>query len=179
MTASACTPFSRGYLHATALLLVGLQVAPTSALAQQKESAKAVSYLFDSILSVDDGLVRLLGGSSWRVDQFSLLLPASDVLLIFAENRQVGLLFSDGTEVVVSHVSGSLVTQSGILTTVVDEMGDGALHETADGSLWEVPNYDRYDTGWWLPPYPVLITSKELYMINIRKMRRVWVTRKR
>ena len=33
----------------------------------------------------------------------------------------------------------------------MDEMGDGAVLQTADGSLWEVPRYDRYDTGWWLP----------------------------
>jgi hypothetical protein len=57
-------------------------------------------------------------------------------------------------------------------------MGDGAILKTDDGSLWSIPKYDRYDTGYWLPPYPVLIFGNEQYMINLKKGKKVWIEKR-
>ena len=62
------------------------------------------------------------------------------------------------------------------MTSVVEAHRDGAVLELADGSLWSVPDYDRYDTGWWLPPYKALVTSTKLYLYNLKKGKRVWVS---
>lgn len=105
------------------------------------------------------------------------LLPIADVIVVFPGEGRFGVLYADGVEEIVELLSGSLAPETGVVTSVVEELGDGALLKTADGSLWEIPNYDRYDTGWWLPPYPVLITKNELYMINLKKLKRVWVHR--
>jgi len=73
----------------------------------------------------------------------------------------------------------NIVPISGTLTQIISERGDGAVLHAADGSVWEVPSYDRYDTGWWLPPYEVIFTSDEMYMINLKEGKRVWVSRVR
>ena len=54
------------------------------------------------------------------------------------------------------------------LGTVVQEEGDGAVLRLRDGTVLVIPEYDCFDTGWWLPPYKVLLTTSRLYMYNLR-----------
>mgnify|MGYP001823320003 CR=1 FL=1 len=68
--------------------------------------------------------------------------------------------------------------QNGFLAKVIASHGEGAVLEMDDGSLWSIPDYDQYGTGWWLPPYPVLIYANEMYLINLKKGKKVWVNRR-
>jgi hypothetical protein len=83
----------------------------------------------------------------------------------------------EGSEVGVMLLSGVFVRRNGTLAAVVEAHGDGAVLELDDGPLWSVPSYDQYHTGYWLPPYPVIVYSNELYMLNLEKAKCIWVKR--
>ena len=53
--------------------------------------------------------------------------------------------------------------------------GEGSVLKLADGSTLSVPEYDQYDTGWWLPPYKALLTSNGMYLWNLKEGKNVWV----
>ena len=63
---------------------------------------------------------------------------------------KVAVAYLDNEEIAVRHVSGAYITKTGFLTRVVEVIAEGAILELADGSLLSVPEYDRYDTGWFL-----------------------------
>jgi hypothetical protein len=90
-----------------------------------------------------------------------------------------GVLFYQGSQVGVTLADGIFLRQNGFLSAVVEEHGDGAVLELEDGSVWSVPSYDQYDTGFWLPPYGVIVYASELYLVNLEKGKRVWVERVR
>ncbi len=126
---------------------------------------------------MSDDLIELMDGSKWITSYATYALPLSDIIIIVDEDHNSGTAFIEGDEIFVKHLSGHIILNSGYYTNVIQEYGDGAVLETEDGSLWEVPEYDRYDSGYWLPPYKVLITSNELYMYNLKKNKRIWITR--
>lgn len=141
-----------------------------------------VEYLSDSIAEKEGKYIRLLGGSSWLLSSPTLALVTDDVLIVFQEVElkdkkkvQIAVAYIEGDEVVAKHVDGQYVTQTGYLTTVVEALGDGAVLKLADGTLLSIPQYDRYDTGWWLPPYKALLTGNKMYLWNLKKGKRVWV----
>ena len=145
-------------------------------------SAEKIEYFIDSVAKKDGEYVKLLGGSEWVLSHSSLALIADDVIIIFKEivgkdKKQylVPIFYHDGEEIIVRHVKGSFIKKSGRLVTVIQQYGEGAKLKLNDGSILSIPDYDRYDTGWWLPPYPALITSNGLYMWNLKKGKRVWV----
>jgi len=88
-----------------------------------------------------------------------------------------GLFVVDGELVPTTLIDGLFVRSNGTLLTVVESMGEGAVLRTDDGSLWSVPSYDRFDTGYWLPPYKVIVMSNELYMYHLKKGKKIWVKR--
>jgi hypothetical protein len=133
-----------------------------------------VQYVHDQIFEVNDQELHLLGGSHWKVLGLSFALPAEDIWIILT-NDGGGVAFVDGEEAPVVHQSGPYTTAMGLYRRVVHKSDEGALLTLNDGSHWSVPEYDRFHTDWWLPPYPVLITSNGLYLINLRKGKRVWV----
>jgi len=137
---------------------------------------RPVTYLRDETTDVRGSTVKLLGGSTWRTTGLSLLLPITAVIIVRSDSSDIGLLYADGVDEVVTRVSGSVAWDVGTLTSVVRQFDKGAVLQTADGRLWNVPSYDRYDSGWWLPPYPALITSSELYLFNLKKGKRIWVS---
>ena len=117
-----------------------------------------------------------MGGSSWILSTPSLALVTDDVIIVFRvvelrdRNRaKIAVAYLDGDEIVARHVGGTYVTSTGYLTTVVETFRRGAVLRLADGSLLSVPEYDQYDTGWWLPPYKALLTGNKLYLYNLRK----------
>jgi len=101
-----------------------------------------------------------------KIDEYLKALPS------------VGVLIYSGQTVSVKRVDGIFLLQNGFLGNVVEEMGDGAILKTNDGSLWSIPQYDRYDTGYWLPPYPVLIFGNEQNLINLKKGKKVWIQKR-
>lgn len=139
--------------------------------------AREISYFQDQIWEItNENQIRLFGGSYWVSYSSMLLLPLQDVLVVLRDS-QVGMMYADGAEIPVQFVGGSFVPKRGWLQTVVAASKDGAILRLDDGSLWKIPNYDRFDTRWWLPPYKVIVTSDQLYMIHLRDNKQIWVSR--
>jgi hypothetical protein len=145
-------------------------------------AAEKVEYFTDSISQKDGEYIKLLGGSSWVLSSPSLALATDDVVIIFRtvvgkdkKQYEVPVFYHDGEEIVAQHVKGNYVKESGFFVTVIQQYGEGAKLKLDDGSILSIPEYDRYDTGWWLPPYPALITANSLYLWNLNKGKRVWV----
>lgn len=136
-----------------------------------------VQYLSGTIQDVSEDFIELLDGSKWITPYSTYALPLSDIIIIFNQNNNSATAYIEGDEIFIKHLSGRIILNSGFYTNVTKEYGDGAVLLTEDGSMWEVPEYDRYYSGYWLPPYKVLITSNELYMYNLEKNKRIWITR--
>ena len=122
----------------------------------------------------EDRFIRLLGGSSWELLVPSLALVTDDILIVLTADDS-GVAFLDKEEIPVVHRDGAYHAQTGYFGEVVQAVRDGAILRLSDGSLWSVPDYDQYDTGWWLPPYKVLVTANRLYIINLEEGKKVWV----
>ena len=113
-----------------------------------------------------------------EIGTLSFIVPKivkKEDLRIESENRR-GVFYYEGEKVGVRYLDGFYFRTNAILTTVIESYGEGAVLKTSDGSYWKVPEYDQYDTGWWLPPYDALIQN-ELYLINLKKGKKVWVSR--
>ena len=152
-----------------------------------------VSYFEGTISDLDGKYLKFLSGSSWLLEHKSYAIPFSKGVIVFKghdatvdekdiEKRIInlpnqGMLFYKGEEIAVTLLDGIFIRKNGTMTTVEKEMGNGAILQTEDGTLWSVPSYDQYDTGYWLPPYKVLIDSNELYMTNLEKGKKIWITK--
>jgi hypothetical protein len=109
-------------------------------------------------------------------------LVADDIIIVSREielagkrKTRVAVAFVNGEECMAKHIGGQFLPSTGTLTSVVAAHENGAVLELMDGRLLSVPEYDRYDTGWWLPPYKALVASDEMYLWNLKKGKRVWV----
>lgn len=160
-----------------ALLLTLLANAALAAPGMQR-----VEYLSDSLAEKEGKYIRLLGGSQWALSSSTLALVTDDIIILFQQvelkdktRATLAVAYVDGDEILAKHLGGQYVSQTGYLTTVVDELEDGAVLKLADGSLLSIPEYDQYDTGWWLPPYKALLTRNKMYLWNLKKGKRVWV----
>ncbi len=145
-------------------------------------AAEPVEYFTDSIAQKEGEYIKLLGGSSWILSYPSIALVTENVAIVFRnvvgkskKQYEVPVFYHDGEEIVARHIKGNYVKKSGFLATVIAQYGEGAKLKLDDGTILSIPEYDRYDTGWWLPPYPVLVTSNGLYMWSLKKSKRVWV----
>lgn len=158
-------------------------------------AGQAVSFIQDSVYDIDGRVVKMLGGSVWLMDFELFALPFDDAAVVFsghdpqAESKDIearvknlprrGVLMYQGSKVGVTLESGIFLRQNGYLGKVVEASDNGAVLKLADGSLWSVSSYDQYDTGYWLPPYPVIVYSNKLFMLNLKKGKRIWVTQMR
>lgn len=143
--------------------------------AQDVEYPVEVTYLDASVSQADDEILTLLDGSKWQKTGYSYVLPASDILIILLDEKGSGVAFSDGNQFQVKHISGQPVgLKKGWLTKVAKSMGGGSILKMVDGSMWEIPEYDQFDTSFWVPPYNVIITSDRSYLINVNKSKKIW-----
>jgi hypothetical protein len=156
--------------------------------------AEKVSFFQDSVLEIKGRVVKFLSGSTWLMEREIIALPLSDGIIItpgpaprYDKNNigayiqslpKHGILVYQGNVVNVTLIDGVFLLQDGLLATVIASHGKGAVLEMDDGSLWSIPDYDQYDTGWWLPPYPVLIYSNEMYLVNLKKGKKIWVNKR-
>lgn len=149
--------------------------AVATAAAQAPESGiRRVAYVQSSITDIRKDTVVLLDGSRWQTLSSAVLLPVSDVIIV--ADSGLSTLFTDGWDVPVRLISGTPPTLSGTLTRVVHATPDGAVLTLADGSMLDVPEYDRFQTSFWLPPYPALLTSGRLHLFNLKKVKGIWVS---
>lgn len=156
-------------------------------------SAEKVSFFIESVSEIDGRVVEFLNGSKWLLETEILALPYDDGIMVFDGHDKTinekdikerlknlpryGVFYYDGNEVNATLIDGIFLRQNGSLTKVINVFGDGAVLKMEDGSLWSVPEYDQYDTGYWLPPYDVLIYSNELYLINLEKNKKIWINK--
>ena len=144
-------------------------------------AAEFVNYCEDSIYNSEGETVQLLGGSRWETVGYNFFLIAQDVLVlqgttqVDGRNYQYGELLSDGNRMIATQLSGTCNFLVGTKHVVVREINDGRSLITDDGTVLNFDSYDSFDTGFWLPPYEVLITSNELYMWNLNEGKRVWL----
>jgi hypothetical protein len=142
---------------------------------------QTVEYCEDSILESEDNAIRLLGGSKWEVASYGYFMILQDVIIIHDSIKSDGgassnsEIISGGSRSIVTPVSGSCASQTGEKARVVREINDGATLFLDSGELLNFDSFDSFDTGFWLPPYEVLITSGGLYMWNLDKGKRVWI----
>jgi hypothetical protein len=155
---------------------------------------KKVSFYTDTVSEIGGRVIKFLMGSTWIMEREIIALPLSEGVIVcdgsapeFRKERleeyakalpKAGVLMYSGQTVNVTRVDGIFLLRNGFLGRVVASFGDGAILKTDDGSLWSIPQYDRYDTGYWLPPYPVLIFGNEQYLINLKKGKKVWVEKR-
>lgn len=135
-----------------------------------------ILYTEGSIYETDENTFSLLGGSKWSKLSYAYLLPMSDIFIILTSGDGNGIAYYDGSEFNVKHLSGGLDYKRGKLNLVIESLGNGAILKMADNSLWEIDSYDQYDTGYLLPPYQVIITSDELYLINFEEGEKIWAS---
>jgi hypothetical protein len=133
------------------------------------------TYVEGSISEKSGKVIHLLGGTIWLLSRDSYVLPYTDVLIVMTGNQQ-GIFFYDGDEIAAKLIDGNPIRESGYYGSVVEQLGEGAILKLDDGSLWSVPSYDRFDTGWWLPPYKIIVTSGLSYMFNLEKGKKIWVS---
>lgn len=137
---------------------------------------RQVSYIHSSTVRLNRDTVDLLDGTRWLLLSTAVILPISDVVIVV--DSSFSTMFVDGWEVPVQLIKGDPIVQTGTLAQVVRASRDGAVLTLSDGSQWNVPSYDRYHTSYWLTPYPALLTSSRLYLYNLRKVKRIWVSRR-
>jgi len=172
----------RGLVMRKRLLCLGVYSILFSGLSASVSAGQKLEYIADSIAEKDGEYIRLLGGSSWSLSYSSLALVTDDVLIVFhrvttKENEVsvVPVVYVAGEEIPARHLGGVYSTETGYLTTVVEALSDGAFLRLDDGTLLSIPEYDQYDTGWWLPPYKALVTGNGLYLWNLKEGKKVWV----
>ncbi len=139
-------------------------------------SQDAVQFFSATIIEVDREIIKFMSGSLWRLDRsyFGLVLDDAIGLMNDGQNATI---YANGDSYNARLVNGSESTSAGIVRTVVEEMGDGSVLRLDDGSLLEFSNYDRYETGWWLTPYKVLIDPSSMKMWNLDEAEVVWIQR--
>jgi hypothetical protein len=137
-----------------------------------------VQFFTDTISSVDDEVLRFSGGGIWRMDRWRSGLSFQDALGIMVDQKNA-IIYVNGDSFSARLLNGIPNTSAGIVRTVVEEIDKGAVLRLDDGTRLEFSSYDRYDTGWWLPPYQVLIDLSGMNMWNLKKGKKVWVQRVR
>lgn len=153
--------------------------------------AEKVSFFQDSVSEINGRVVKFLSGSTWLMEREIIALPLNDGIIItsgqapkYDKNNirayikalpKHGIFVYQDNQVKVTFIDGAFMLQDGLLAKVIASHGKGAVLEMDDGSLWSIPDYDQYDSGWWLPPYPVIIYANEMYLVNLKKGKKIWV----
>jgi len=138
-------------------------------------SYQVVNYLQDSIVQKDDKYIKLLGGSSWELNIPSLALPTDDVIIVFYQHNKsiIPIYYYEDEEILAHYIEGSLIANTGYVTTVMQVFKEGAILKTMDGYFLYIPQYYRYYTNFWLPPYKILIDSSQQFFWNLNKIKKI------
>jgi hypothetical protein len=158
------------------ILFISCLIFAKCLLAQTSNNSK-IEYIQSSVWSSQSNVIKLLDGSRWYSTSAFLVLPASDIFIIIEDDKGNGTAYCDGSDFPVNYLSGTPITSNGWYYKVVDAFKDGAVLQLSDGSIWKVDDYYTYYTGYWLPPYPVIVTSNEFYMFNLKKGKKIWVNK--
>jgi len=133
-----------------------------------------IQYFTDSVGEARGEVLRLIGGSLWKLDRSYYGITMEDLIGISIDQKNA-TFYIDGETYTGRLIKGSVITSSGTLTSVLQKMGDGTVLKLSNGMMLEFSSYDAYNTGWWLPPYPVLIDGGMMNMWNLNKGKKVWI----
>lgn len=136
----------------------------------------AIQFASTSISEVNGEIIKMIGGSTWRLNRNYLGLSLSDVIIVMSDSKN-GVIYSQDNSYGARLLSGSVSTSTGQIRTVMEKIGEGSILKLDDGTLLEFSSYDKYDSGWWLPPYRVILDSSRMNMWNLEKGKKVWVQR--
>ena len=117
----------------------------------------------------NERIVKLPDGSVWEIKHNSGY--GNESVFFISTGPKSANVWIDGSVYGATLLKGSPAYSIGMLAIVVEEKGDGALLVLDDGQMIMIGSYDRYHTGWWMPPYPVLITGFNMW--NLRKSKKV------
>ena len=131
-------------------------------------------FFTDTISDGSSDIIKLMGGSIWLVTPNYSAFGYEDVVGILTSQNTANL-YIDGNTYAGELVKGNVLTSSGIVASVIDEKGDGTFLELDNGTYLFFGSYEAYDTGWWMPPYQVLIDSTHMNMWNLEKGKKVWI----
>jgi len=133
-----------------------------------------VQFFTDSISDAKGEIIQLAGGSLWRLDRNYFGLALEDVVAISSDPK-TATFYIYGDAYIGRLLKGSVTTSSGITASVIQSMGNGTVLKLSNGVMLEFDSYDTYNTGYWLPPYRVVIDSGMMNMWNLNKSKKVWI----
>ncbi len=161
----------------SSLIILSLVFFYTNINAQDLDYPFSISYTEGSILKTTDNTFTLLDGSIWLKNSYDYLLPTSKIFIVILDSKGTGIAYSNRADFNTQKISGTVSLKKGSINMVTNSLKDGAILQMYDNSFWEISSYDQFDTSFWLPPYEVIITSNELYLINFKKGKKIWATR--
>lgn len=157
-------------------------------------SLEKVSFFTDTVSEIDGKVIKMMSGSTWIMENEIIALPLNEAIILTSASAikydknniqkyinalpKKGKLIYQQNIVKVDLLGGMYLLQDGYLGKVVKSHGKGSVLQTEEGYMWSIPDYDQYDTGWWLPPYPVLIYGNEMYLVNLEKGKKVWIEKR-
>lgn len=117
----------------------------------------------------DDKVIKLSDGSLWEIKSNYGL--GRDTAFFISTGPKTANVWKDGSLYGAKLLHGYPVYSSGIFAKVIEKKGDGALLVLDTGQMLTFGSYDQYDTRWWLPPYPVIISGMNMW--NLKKDKKV------
>ena len=134
----------------------------------------AHEFFTDTVNEATDETIKLMGGSIWIVTPYYYASGYEDVVGVLTSQNTANL-YINGNTYSGELVKGNVLTSSGIVASVIDEKGDGTFLELDNGTYLFFGSYEAYDTGWWMPPYQVLIDTNLMNMWNLENGKKVWI----
>ena len=131
-------------------------------------------FFTDTISDATSEVLKLMGGSIWLLDQYYFGLSLDDVIGIMQDDR-TAVIYGNGNRYSAELIRGSVLKSEGLSAVVIKEKADGRLLILDSGLILTFSSYDAYDTGWWLPPYEVLIDTSRMVMWNLKEGKKVWI----
>jgi hypothetical protein len=135
-----------------------------------------VQFFTATISEVNGEILKFMSGGTWRLDRDYFGLPLQDAVGVMVDQRSA-IIYANDNSYGARLISGAPYTSTGVVKTVVEKMGGGSILKLNDGTMLEFSSYEKYDTGWWLPPYEVLIDLSGMNMWNLDKGKKVWIQR--
>ena len=133
-----------------------------------------VQFFTTSISEVQDEVLKLSNSSVWVLDRRYFGLAFQDVIGVMTDQKNA-ILYANDYTYRARLIKGQVFTSSGTTASVIESKGNGAILKLSNGMLLEFDSYDRYYTGWWLPPYLVLLDESKMNMWNLNKGKKVWI----
>lgn len=131
-------------------------------------------YFIDTVNRGTADLLTLEGGSVWSLNSYYTASFRENVVGVFTGPATATLVIDENTYSA-TLVKGQILKSTGIVASVIDERGEGAFLELDNGTYLSFDSYDAYDTGWWVPPYQVLVDETTMTMWRLDDGSKVYI----